>query len=79
MNVMTPVSTQSRDTIYDAPSIAATPGVAHPKLLSVEDAKALKVGQMRDMFSTYINPGQLHFMKLLGFDKIKVISGCSGQ
>ncbi|MCU0830718.1 MAG: aspartate aminotransferase family protein [Rhizobiaceae bacterium] len=27
---------------------------------------------MRETFAVHINPGQLHFMKLLGFDKIKV-------
>ncbi|MGL4404269.1 MAG: aspartate aminotransferase family protein, partial [Notoacmeibacter sp.] len=48
------------------------PAAVRPNLLSVADAKALSVGQMRDLFSTHINPGQLHFMKLLGFDKIKV-------
>ena len=62
----------ARTAIENAPSIVATPGNTSPKLLSVADAKALNIGEMRDMFSTYINPGQLHFMKLLGFDKIKV-------
>ena len=45
---------------------------AKPNLLTVEDAKALDVAQMKDLFKAHINPGQLHFMKLLGFHKIKV-------
>ena len=36
-----------------------------PALLSVEDAKALDVGQMAELFKEHINPGQFHFMKLL--------------
>lgn len=64
--------TAVRTTIANAPSIAATPKFDKPNLLTVADAKALNVGQMRDLFSSHINPGQLHFMKLLGFDKIKV-------
>jgi ornithine--oxo-acid transaminase len=55
----------------DAPSILP-PALARPELLTVSDAKALQVPQMRDLFAGHINPGQLHFMKLLGFDKIKV-------
>ncbi|PYE90074.1 aspartate aminotransferase family protein [Phyllobacterium leguminum] len=43
-----------------------------PKLLTVEEAKALDLPRMTELFSAHINPGQLHFMKLLGFDKIKV-------
>ncbi|WP_284268810.1 aspartate aminotransferase family protein [Bradyrhizobium iriomotense] len=40
--------------------------------MTMEDAKALSVDRMTDLFKTHINPGQLHFMKLLGFHKIKV-------
>ncbi|MEM8664905.1 MAG: aminotransferase class III-fold pyridoxal phosphate-dependent enzyme, partial [Pseudomonadota bacterium] len=43
-----------------------------PPLLSVEDAKALSRGAMLDLFAKHLNPGQLHFMTLLGFDKVKV-------
>ena len=43
-----------------------------PKLLSVDQAKALELPQMTDLFTQHLNPGQLHFMKLLGFHKIKV-------
>jgi acetylornithine/succinyldiaminopimelate/putrescine aminotransferase len=49
-----------------------TPLASRPKLLTVEDAKALPVETMREMFAAHLNPGQLHFMKLLGFDKIKI-------
>ncbi|MCO4053374.1 MAG: aspartate aminotransferase family protein [Bosea sp.] len=45
---------------------------SRPRLLSVEDAKALNTSTIRELFSAHINPGQLHFMRLLGFDKVKV-------
>ncbi|WP_185985082.1 aspartate aminotransferase family protein [Aureimonas mangrovi] len=47
-------------------------GPAKPSLLSVEDAKAMDVGEMASLFKAHINPGQFHFMKLLGFHKVKV-------
>jgi len=43
-----------------------------PNLLSVDQAKALDLPQMTDLFTQHLNPGQLHFMKLLGFHKVKV-------
>ncbi len=43
-----------------------------PKLLSVEDAKALSRDEVRDFFDKHLNPGQLHFLKLLGFDQVIV-------
>jgi ornithine--oxo-acid transaminase len=42
-----------------------------PKLLTVEDAKALDLPRMTELFTGHLNPGQLHFMKLLGFHKVK--------
>ena len=42
------------------------------RLLTVEDAKALPVDRMRTLFAEHINPGQLHFMKMLGFDRIRI-------
>jgi acetylornithine/succinyldiaminopimelate/putrescine aminotransferase len=48
----------------------ATP--ARPKLYSVEDAKQLDVQTVKELFTSHINPGQVHFLKLLGFDKILV-------
>lgn len=55
-----------------APSTSASTSVRRPALLTVEDAKALAVPQIRELFAAHLNPGQLHFMKLLGFDKVKV-------
>jgi acetylornithine/succinyldiaminopimelate/putrescine aminotransferase len=46
--------------------------VPKPDLLTVEQAKALDIGRMTDLFKAHLNPGQLHFMKLLGFHKIKI-------
>lgn len=43
-----------------------------PDLLSVEQAKNLNPAKMAELFVNHINPGQLHFMKLLGFHKIKI-------
>ena len=45
---------------------------ARPKLYSVEDAKQLDVGTVKELFTSHINPGQVHFLKLLGFDKILI-------
>jgi acetylornithine/succinyldiaminopimelate/putrescine aminotransferase len=52
---------------------ADTP-VAKPDLMSVADAKAMGVPAMTELFKAHLNPGQLHFMKLLGFHKIKIES-----
>ncbi|MFB9343855.1 aspartate aminotransferase family protein [Aminobacter aganoensis] len=46
--------------------------IAKPKLMTVEQAKSLDVVKMTDLFKAHLNPGQLHFMKLLGFHKIKI-------
>jgi len=46
--------------------------IGKPALMSVEDAKALDVGRMTELFKAHLNPGQLHFMKLLGFHRVKV-------
>ncbi|MCK5930589.1 MAG: aspartate aminotransferase family protein [Fulvimarina manganoxydans] len=57
----------------EAPALDATRrGPVKPDLLSVEAAKALDVKTMADLFKDHINPGQFHFMKLLGFHKVKV-------
>jgi acetylornithine/succinyldiaminopimelate/putrescine aminotransferase len=65
--------------MLDRPSVAAPAldapvrrGPEKPKMLTVADAKALDVGTMADLFKDHINPGQFHFMKLLGFHKVKV-------
>jgi acetylornithine/succinyldiaminopimelate/putrescine aminotransferase len=46
--------------------------VDKPTLLTVEDAKNLSLDRMTEFFQQHMNPGQLHFLKLLGFDKIFV-------
>ncbi len=70
MNVMVSQDRNATRQNVDAPPLA--PAIARPALLSVEDAKAMDVARMTELFKTHINPGQLHFMKLLGFHKIKV-------
>lgn len=45
---------------------------ARPQLLTVEDAKALGRDQVRSLFERHLNPGQLHFLKILGFDEVIV-------
>jgi ornithine--oxo-acid transaminase len=43
-----------------------------PALLSIDDAKTMTVERMTELFSAHLNPGQLHFMKLLGFHKVLI-------
>jgi acetylornithine/succinyldiaminopimelate/putrescine aminotransferase len=43
-----------------------------PRLLSVEEAKALTVEQTTELFCQHLNPGQFHFLKLLGFHQVLV-------
>ena len=71
MSIMTRPETAEGRTVVSAPELAPG-GITRPKLLSVEDAKALDVARMTDLFKAHINPGQLHFMKLLGFHKVKI-------
>jgi len=49
-----------------------------PKLLSVEQAKTLTNSEIGTFFNNHLNPGQFHFFKLLGFDKI-VIESAEGM
>lgn len=49
-------------------------GVAKPNLVTVEQAKAMSIGDITTAFKDHLNPGQLHFMKLLGFHKVKIES-----
>jgi len=68
MTVMTkPAETR---TVVTAPELA--PSIAKPHLITVEEAKSMDVARMTDLFKAHINPGQLHFMKLLGFNKVKI-------
>ncbi len=46
--------------------------ISKPELLSVEDAKVMTLPRMTEIFTKHLNPGQLHFMKLLGFHKVKI-------
>jgi ornithine--oxo-acid transaminase len=46
--------------------------VSRPNLLTVADAKTMSLVDMTELFKDHINPGQLHFMKLLGFHKVKI-------
>ena len=41
-----------------------------PELLTVDAAKKLEVDRVTELFKDHLNPGQLHFMKLLGFHKV---------
>jgi len=47
---------------------------AKPAMITLEDAKALPLDQVRKFTLDHINPGQLHFLKLLGFDKVLIDS-----
>lgn len=46
--------------------------IGKPDLLTVEEAKAMTLPRMTELFTRHLNPGQLHFMKLLGFHKVKI-------
>ncbi|MEM7695054.1 MAG: aminotransferase class III-fold pyridoxal phosphate-dependent enzyme [Pseudomonadota bacterium] len=49
------------------------PAIEKPDLITVDGAKSMPLSEMTSLFVQHLNPGQLHFMKLLGFDKIKVV------
>ncbi|WP_265518202.1 aspartate aminotransferase family protein [Nitratireductor luteus] len=57
----------------NAPELAPRT-ITKPNLYSVDDAKALPIERMTELFKAHLNPGQFHFMKLLGFHKVKVES-----
>lgn len=71
MTVMTRPEQAAQRTLVDAPALSPTT-MPKPAMLSVEQAKSLDVATITDLFKTHINPGQLHFMKLLGFHKVKI-------
>jgi acetylornithine/succinyldiaminopimelate/putrescine aminotransferase len=73
MNIMTKPETTHARAVVNAPSLSPD-AVAKPDLISVEAAKAMSLATMTDLFKAHLNPGQLHFMKLLGFHKVKVES-----
>ncbi|MGL5362609.1 MAG: aspartate aminotransferase family protein [Bosea sp. (in: a-proteobacteria)] len=49
-----------------------TQNETRPHLLTVEDAKNLDVARVKELFTAHLNPGQVHFLKLLGFDKVLI-------
>jgi len=71
MTVMTTPNASEAHARVATPTISSN-ALPKPELITVEEAKALDVARMTDMFKAHLNPGQLHFMKLLGFHKIKV-------
>ncbi|WP_353645594.1 aspartate aminotransferase family protein [Mesorhizobium sp. WSM2239] len=73
MNIMTKPETSYPRAVVNAPSLSPD-AIAKPDLISVEAAKAMDLATTTELFKTHLNPGQLHFMKLLGFHKVKVES-----
>ncbi|WP_395450999.1 aspartate aminotransferase family protein [Aminobacter sp. UC22_36] len=71
MTLVTKPDTAHSHAVAVAPATTSAK-IAKPNLMSVEHAKALDVAKMTDLFKAHLNPGQLHFMKLLGFHKIKI-------
>lgn len=71
MTLVTKPDAANAQAIAGALAMSAT-AVAKPNLMTVEQAKTLDVARMTDLFKAHLNPGQLHFMKLLGFHKIKI-------
>jgi acetylornithine/succinyldiaminopimelate/putrescine aminotransferase len=45
-----------------------------PKLLTLEETKALGLKDVRKLWADHLNPGQLHFLGLLGFDRVLINS-----
>ena len=68
---MTPLAARARAAV-DAPTLV--PDLHRPNLLTVEDAKVMALPDMINLFKAHLNPGQFHFMKLLGFHRVKVES-----
>ncbi len=57
---------------HDFNLIAPPAKLPRPALLTVDDAKRLDAKSVADLFLNHMNPGQFHFMKLLGFHQIIV-------
>jgi acetylornithine/succinyldiaminopimelate/putrescine aminotransferase len=68
---MTRPKTDDARAVVNAPALSPA-AIAKPAMISVEESKAMDVARMTDLFKAHLNPGQLHFMKLLGFHKIKI-------
>ncbi|UUP16049.1 Aminotransferase PigE [Nitratireductor thuwali] len=73
MTVLTKTEAEGAMPVMNAPELAPRT-ITKPDLYSVEDAKALPTERMTELFKAHLNPGQFHFMKLLGFHKVKVES-----
>jgi acetylornithine/succinyldiaminopimelate/putrescine aminotransferase len=43
-----------------------------PQLITVEEAKKLDLAKVRELTAAHLNPGQLHFLRLLGFDRVLI-------
>lgn len=71
MTVLSKTDTRQARPVMAAPALAPS-SIARPDLMTVDDAKALDVARMTELFKAHLNPGQLHFMKLLGFHKVKI-------
>lgn len=71
MNVIMEPNAEEIHAVSEVPPLSAD-SLGKPVLLSVEDAKDLDIERMGELFKGHINPGQFHFMKLLGFHKVKV-------
>lgn len=71
MTVIAKTETSGARPVMNAPELAPKT-IVKPNLLTVEDAKALDIERMTELFKAHLNPGQLHFMKLLGFHKVKI-------
>lgn len=70
MTVMTKPETRQARAVMEPPALS--PAIAKPHLITAEEAKALDIARITDLFKNHVNPGQLHFMKLLGFHKVKI-------
>ncbi|MCR4267741.1 aspartate aminotransferase family protein [Nitratireductor sp. ZSWI3] len=73
MTVVTRTDTTGARPVTNA-AAPAPKAIAKPDLLTLEEAKALGIERMTELFKAHLNPGQLHFMKLLGFHKVKIES-----
>ena len=52
----------------------ATGNAEKPKLITSEEAKQLSISTVQDLFVEHMNSGQMHFLKLLGFDRVLIES-----
>jgi ornithine--oxo-acid transaminase len=56
----------------DNATIDAACRTPKPELLTVEAAKKLEPSRVMELFATHINPGQLTYLKVLGFHKVLI-------